>query len=158
MQQWRGKWQQQKSAPCPPLPLSPLRTRLLLQLTVKIKWDFGAVQLHLKSKDDCEASGAVINGHDDYDGPDIGCRYVCAILPVGGEIATNWGIRWECNVVLVSFLLILNVLFPPSLPSFAYLDLATLVLPQNVSKDCPAIGWGGWARDHCSYISLLFSF
>ena len=63
--------------------------------TVKIKWwDFGAVQLRHYSMDDCAASAAAINGHDDYDGPDIGCRYVCAILPVGGEIATNWGIRW----------------------------------------------------------------
>jgi len=28
---------------------------------------------------------------------------------------------------------------PPSLPSFAYLDLVTLVLPQYVSKDFPQL-------------------
>ena len=45
-------------------------------------------------KDDCETSIAAINGHRDYDGPDIKCYHVSALLPFGGEIATNWGIRW----------------------------------------------------------------
>ena len=52
------------------------------------------VQLYTRGKDNCEASAAVINGHDGYDGPEVGCGYVSALLPFGGEIATNWGIRW----------------------------------------------------------------
>ena len=56
-----------------------------------------------------------------------------------------------------SFYLFFLFLFSLSLPSFAYLDLVTLVLPQHVSKDCPVIGWGGLARNHCSaYSSFLF--
>ena len=60
--------------------------------TVKIKWwVLVLVQLYHRGKDNCEASAAVINGHNDYDGPAIGCAKVSALLPFGGEIATNWG-------------------------------------------------------------------
>ena len=54
----------------------------------------GAQQLFSYSKSDCRGSAGVINGHADYDGPAIGCATVSALLPFGGEIATNWGIRW----------------------------------------------------------------
>lgn len=89
----------------PPSLFSLLRTRLLLQLT-RLKWrGFGAVQggysfcmspyyLGHNSYAACEASAAAINDHDDYDGPDIGCSTVSALPPFGGDIATNWSIRW----------------------------------------------------------------
>lgn len=99
-------------SPPPPFPLADAPSPATD--TVKIKWrDFGAVKLFHPSQDYCRASRNAINGHSDYlltTGPDIGCDHVSALLPPGGESATQLGHTVvACNEVCgFSFFFFLN--------------------------------------------------